>query len=83
MRPPTLTVYLTREERLRVRRAALEVGLSASGLARLATLLVVRQVEEAIRRGTERERIIELLKQKAGIKRGGHENGEHDHSEPV
>ena len=65
MKPPTLTIYLGREERRFVRRVALEAGLSASALARLAVLTVAKQVQEALHRGTPPERIIGRLAEQA------------------
>lgn len=67
MKPPALTVYPDREERRFVRRVALEVGLSASALGRLAALTVARQVQEALRRGMEPERVIARLMEQAGV----------------
>lgn len=61
MKPPALTIYLDREERRFVRRVALEAGLSASALSRLAVLTVARQVEAALRQGTPPGRIIARL----------------------
>ncbi|MBE3598400.1 MAG: hypothetical protein IMX02_06250 [Limnochordaceae bacterium] len=65
MKPPALTIYLDRDERRRIRRIALEAGLSASALGRLAVLTVARQVEEALRRGTPAELVVERLTRQA------------------
>lgn len=67
MKPPALTVYMERTERRLIRRVALEVGLSASALARLAVLTVAAQVQEALRRGMEPERVIARLVEQAGV----------------
>lgn len=70
MKPTALTVYLPAEERRFVRRVALEAGLSASALGRLAVLTVARQVQGALQRGMEPERVVARLVEQAGVALG-------------
>ena len=66
MKPVSLTVYVSPEERRYVRRVALEAGISASQLVRLAALLVVRKADKALSQGVPPETIIGNLRRNAG-----------------
>ena len=67
MRPPALTAYVDAEHRRRLRRLALELGLSLSRFVGLAALLVAAQVEAELARGMAPERLRQRLEQQAGV----------------